>query len=51
MLWHSCELVELDDVLSLWSSLPQLGVTQTVDIAINTISACASIGSPASLQV
>eukprot|EP00026_Physarum_polycephalum_P001143 Phypoly_transcript_01144.p1 GENE.Phypoly_transcript_01144~~Phypoly_transcript_01144.p1 ORF type:complete len:1168 (+),score=70.91 Phypoly_transcript_01144:126-3629(+) len=40
-----------EEVLSLWHSLPQLGVIQDIDIAINTITACASIGSPASLKV
>jgi hypothetical protein len=39
------------EVLALWNSLPRLQVEQNVDIAINTIVACASIGSQESLQV
>jgi hypothetical protein len=41
----------LEEVLALWHALARLEVPQNVDIAINTLSACASMGSPKALEV
>eukprot|EP00026_Physarum_polycephalum_P001283 Phypoly_transcript_01284.p1 GENE.Phypoly_transcript_01284~~Phypoly_transcript_01284.p1 ORF type:complete len:1084 (+),score=72.14 Phypoly_transcript_01284:226-3477(+) len=39
------------EILTTYNSLSQLGVTQNTDIAINTLVACGSVASPASLQI
>lgn len=38
-------------VLDLWHALPKLQIPQSTDIAINTLVACADVGTHASLQV